>query len=125
MVQSPSFTFDEKHNFMCLDTGRIIVGDKIKYLTALLNSSLFFFAVKYFYGGGGLGQSGVRMKHTFFEKFHAIVPTTYDENYVNSIVEQIILNQESINKNIFILDQYFFEIYNLNKDEINFILNSI
>lgn len=70
IVQEPSFMFDSAGTFFCLDTGRIIIGNDIKYLIAILNSKLFFFAVKSYYGGGGLGEAGVRMKHTFFENFN-------------------------------------------------------
>ena len=69
IVQEPSFMFDQDASFFCLDTGRIITGDNIKLLLPILNSKLFFYAIKHFYGGGGLGKSGVRMKHTFFERF--------------------------------------------------------
>lgn len=72
MVQKGEFLFDTNNNF-CLDTGRIITGKHLKYLLSLLNSKLFFFAIKNYYGGGGLGTTGVRMKHTFFEKFPAIL----------------------------------------------------
>nr|MBP7433742.1 hypothetical protein [bacterium] len=68
MVQESSFVYDDKNNF-CLDTGRIITGSSLKYLVALMNSSLFFYSIKSFYGGGSLGDKGVRMKHTFFENF--------------------------------------------------------
>lgn len=73
MVQRGEFLFDLDNNF-CLDTGRIITGKHLKYLLALFNSKLFFFAIKNYYGGGGLGKTGIRMKHTFFEKFPAILP---------------------------------------------------
>jgi adenine-specific DNA-methyltransferase len=69
MVQYSSFIYDENENYFCLDTGRIITGKNLKFLIAILNSKLFFFAVKNFYGGGGLGETGVRMKHSFFENF--------------------------------------------------------
>jgi len=39
------------------------------FLLAVLNSNLFFYSVKNFYGGGGLGNTGIRMKHTFIDKF--------------------------------------------------------
>lgn len=74
MVQKGEFLFDVNNNF-CLDTGRIITGENLKYLLSLLNSKLFFFAIKNYYGGGGLGTTGIRMKHTFFEKFPAILPS--------------------------------------------------
>ena len=67
MVQEPSFTYDKK-GFYCIDTARIITGKNLKFLLSVLNSKLFFYSIKYFYGGGALGNSGVRMKHTFFKK---------------------------------------------------------
>ena len=75
MIQESSFYYDKSDNFYCNDTGRIITGDHIEFLTALFNSKLFFFAVKYYYGGGALGSTGIRMKHTFFENFPAVQPT--------------------------------------------------
>ena len=68
IVQESQFVMDSKGLF-CNDTGRIIAGDTLYHLLGVLNSSLFFFAIKTFYGGGALGDHGVRMKHTFFEKF--------------------------------------------------------
>ncbi|NLN24623.1 MAG: hypothetical protein GX163_03005 [Bacteroidetes bacterium] len=69
IVQQPSFAFDKEGEFFCLDTARIITGEKLMFLLTILNSNLFFYSVKYFYGGGGLGNTGVRMKHTFIDKF--------------------------------------------------------
>jgi len=75
MVQESSFYYDKDKHFFCNDTGRIITGKHLEYLTALLNSKLFFFSIKHYYGGGALGSTGIRMKHTFFENFPAIKPT--------------------------------------------------
>lgn len=69
IVQQPSFAFDKEGEFFCLDTARIITGEKLKFLLTILNSNLFFYSVKNFYGGGGLGNTGIRMKHTFIDKF--------------------------------------------------------
>lgn len=52
---------------MCNDTGRIIVGKDLPYLLGVMNSKLFFFAVKTFYVGGVLGEHEIRMKHTFLK----------------------------------------------------------
>lgn len=71
MVQQSSFCYIEEEVF-CVDTARIITDERIKELLPILNSKLFFYSVKYFYGGGGLGETGVRMKHTFFENFPMI-----------------------------------------------------
>ena len=69
IVQESQFLLDFDKHFFCNDTGRIIIGEHLYHLLGILNSKLFFFAVKYFYGGGILGEHGIRMKHTFFENF--------------------------------------------------------
>ena len=104
IVQNSQFLFDEIGNFMCNDTGRIIVGKHLRFLVAILNSSLFFYAVKHFYGGGLLGENGVRMKHTFFQFFPCIKPNDKIEELSNELrqaydnfkyqeLDQIILNK--------------------------------
>jgi hypothetical protein len=112
MVQEPAFVLDREGLFFCLDTGRIITGVHIEYLLPILNSKLFFFAIKKFYGGGGLGESGVRMKHTFFEKFS--IP-----KYYRSIDQQIgiLIKTEQYQE----IDKIIYAIYKLNEEEINFI----
>src|SRR5690625_1837388 len=69
MVQQSSFFYDPDIHYFCPDTARIITGEKLKFLISILNSTLFFYSVKMFYGCGGLGHSGVRMKPTFFNHF--------------------------------------------------------
>ena len=120
MVQKPAFFLDSNHHFFCLDTGRIITGQKLEYLTALLNSKIFFFCIKYFYGGGCLGKKGVRMKHTFFYKFPAYVPTNTEEIYIKNLI----LNEKV---NIFDdeIDNFFYDKYHLNIEEINYINSKI
>ena len=112
MVQSPAFYIDADMHYLCLDTGRIIVGEKLEYLCALLNSKLFFYSVKTFYGGGGLGKSGVRMKHTFFMRFSAVVPTTEEEHYIASLIK----NPSEHNNQL--IDNFFYAKYGLNEFEI-------
>ena len=69
IVQSSQFLYDDTIHYMCNDTGRIIVGSHLPFILGVLNSKLFFYAVKKFYGGGVLGEHGIRMKHTFFGNF--------------------------------------------------------
>lgn len=92
MVQKGEFLFDINNNF-CLDTGRIITGKNLKYLLSLLNSKLFFFSIKNYYGGGGLGTTGVRMKHTFFENFPAILPSNQEPFIEKADLEISLHNQ--------------------------------
>lgn len=69
IVQNSQFLYDEDNHYMCNDTGRIIVGNHLPYILGILNSKIFFYAVKKFYSGGVLGEHGIRMKHTFFGNF--------------------------------------------------------
>jgi|SRR5690625_3165010 len=114
MVQEPSFTFDNEGVFFCLDTARIIVGEKLKILLAIMNSKLFFYSVKKFYGGGGLGGSGVRMKHTFFENFPAPDFKTEEIKKIEELLENPKINDKKIEE---IIQAY----YNFTIDEIRFI----
>lgn len=116
IVQESQFMLDLDGKFMCNDTCRIITGDSIKYLAGILNSKLFFFAVKHFYGGGGLGESGVRMKHTFFENFCCTAENIEITNLVDSISKKN--NQSMVEHEI---DRKVYELYGLNNDEIDYI----
>jgi len=93
MVQESSFVYDDKNNF-CLDTGRIITGSSLKYLVALMNSSLFFYSIKSFYGGGSLGDKGVRMKHTFFENFPVPQISKEQQKPFEKLVDYILFLKE-------------------------------
>ena len=128
MVLQSSFVLDDNEHFFCLDTGRIITGKDLEYLLSILNSKLFFFSVGKFYGGGGLGAAGVRMKHTFFEKFQCpTLPNLFSESLVE-IVNQISEKRkkgENTSKNECEIDKIVYQLYSLNEDEIEAIENGI
>ena len=109
IVQESQFFFDSSGEFICNDTCRIITGEKLNYLLLILNSSLFFYAVKHFYGGGGLGKDGVRMKHTFFQDFPCL---PYDEDL------DLLIGSNDIDR----IDRAIFKSYQLTKDEIQAVL---
>ena len=91
-----------------------MTGEKLDYLIYLLNSKIFFYSIKKFYGGGTLGQKGVRMKHTFFTKFPALKIELYEFNkFINGF-------NCATNKDQYV-DNYFYSKYNLNEEEIYFI----
>ena len=98
---------------MCNDTGRIIVGNHLPFILGILNSKLFFYAIKKFYGGGVLGEHGIRMKHTFFGNFPCLsydrqiaeVAKELSENFSESIAERV--------------DQLVFSAYSLTEKEIS------
>jgi adenine-specific DNA-methyltransferase len=90
----------------------------------LLNSKLFFFSIKRFYGGGGLGETGVRMKHTFFENF--LLPDVNNDVSVALISRlDLILELKEREENTSIIedeiDQIYYNLYALNNEEITFI----
>lgn len=115
MVQKPSFILDNEGEYMCLDTARIISGKNLDILLAVLNSKLFFYAVKSFYGGGGLGDSGVRMKHTFFENFSMPIFSEETIKYIKKSITNF-NNETSIN-----IDNVIYRFYGLNNQEIEYV----
>ncbi len=114
MVQESQFMYDDSAKYMCNDTCRIITGKDIKYLLAIMNSKLFFYAIKRYYGGGALGDNGVRMKHTFFQKFHCIQPN----KAIINMVEKLIMLEDDKQKIEKEIDKIVYQLYNLTPDEI-------
>ena len=115
MVQEPSFILDFD-GYFCLDTGRIITGNDLEYLVGLMNSDLFFFAIKYFYGGGGLGKNGVRMKHTFFNNFSAYVPSESEKDIIKSNFYSMTYDEFDS-----FINQFIFEKYGVTYEEQQYI----
>lgn len=98
---------------MCNDTGRIIVGNHLPFILGILNSKLFFYAVKKFYGGGVLGEHGIRMKHTFFGNF----PCLSYNRQIEEVAKELSRNYtESVANRA---DQLVFSAYSLTKEEIS------
>ena len=114
IVQESQFCYDNK-NMMCNDTGRIIVGKNLPYLLGVMNSKLFFFAVKTFYGGGVLGEQGIRMKHTFFEHFHCVT----GNDKITSVVDALVKAPGNTLMDTF--EKELYKQYGLTQDEIKFI----
>ena len=111
IVQESQFLLDYNMYFFCNDTGRIITGEHLYHLLGILNSKLFFFAVKHFYGGGVLGEHGIRMKHTFFEKFPCIPCDSKIEYYAKKLQENY---SNTFNQ---ILNDYIMTLYKLTEEE--------
>lgn len=97
---------------MCNDTGRIIVGKQIRFILGILNSPLFFYSVKKFYGGGVLGEHGIRMKHTFFGRFPCLKYTKEIEDLAITLSN---CYSETLSDE---LDTLIYKAYNLSTDEI-------
>ena len=115
MVQEPSFIIDNEGIYMCLDTARIMTGEDLDVLLTVMNSKLFFYAVKTFYGGGGLGETGVRMKHTFFENFPVPI---FSEKTKESLKKSI---SNFDNDKLIYVDKIIYDSYGFTDEEIQFI----
>ncbi|HIB36338.1 Eco57I restriction-modification methylase domain-containing protein, partial [Mesonia sp.] len=68
IVQERGKFFYDTNGFYTNDTAFIITGNKLKLLTAVLNSTIVSYAYKNFYSGGGLGDKGLRFKKEFLGK---------------------------------------------------------
>ncbi len=115
MVQESSFILDKEGKFMCLDTARIITGENLELLLAILNSKIFFYSIKQFYGGGGLGEKGIRMKHTFFENFPMPNLMENDMETIYSIVRNP--SENDLNR----IDDILYKSFLMDTKEIEFI----
>ena len=110
---------DTDGSFFCNDTGRIIVGEGLYHLLGIMNSALFFYSIKSYYGGGILGDQGIRMKHTFFEKF----PCVPIQEKISIMAEHLSQHPDSRLRRK--LDNVIFEMYGLTKEEVEYIHASI
>ncbi len=117
IVQSSQFMYDETIHFMCNDTGRIIVGSHLPFVLGILNSKLFFYAVKKFYGGGVLGEHGIRMKHTFFGNF----PCLPYSKQIEDAAKELSKNKGTVDQT----DALIFSAYALSREEISIIEEDI
>ncbi|WP_052230894.1 TaqI-like C-terminal specificity domain-containing protein [Lactococcus lactis] len=89
MVSSPQFYLDSQ-KFLVNDTVTFISGENLETLTIFLNSKIIFSIFKLFYAGGGLGNSGIRMKKTFLQKLP--LPRVVIQND-NSKDQEILISQ--------------------------------
>lgn len=93
-------------------------------MIAILNSKLFFFAVKNFYGGGRLGKNGVRMKHSFFENFVLKQLSEVEQTSFVALVEQILAKKEKGEDSSTLeqqIDNLVYRLYDLTYEEIKVI----
>ena len=119
IVQESQYCYDETAHFMCNDTCRIIVGANLPFLLGVLNSKLFFYSVKKFYGGGVLGDHGIRMKHTFFCNFPCI---PYNAQVEREALKLSVHYDDLI---AYSLDELLFTLYSLTREEITEIQKSL
>jgi type II restriction/modification system DNA methylase subunit YeeA len=127
IVSEPQFYYDEL-NYYPEATVFFISGEKLKYLTALLNSKFVTFLFKNFYMGGDL-VGKIRYKKIFLEEVPIPYPNNIDEKGVIDKVDKILsLKKENSEADTTVLeqeiDQMVYELYGLTEEEIAIIENS-
>ncbi|NWF49866.1 MAG: Eco57I restriction-modification methylase domain-containing protein [Ignavibacteriaceae bacterium] len=133
MAQDPSFAFDEKSMY-CNDTGRILVGNFVKYFLGIFNSKFFKFSFSKWYAGGGLGDRGIRFKSEFMKEYPIPLPISSNESIVKQIellVDKILAANASTSSAQAPkpdnsqwereIDELVYKLYNLTEEEIKII----
>lgn len=113
LSQGSCFILDDTCKMFILQTGYIIVGNKLEYLLALLNSKLIEWAFRKFYSIE-LGESAVRWLKQYVENLPIPKANQISENKLKNL---ILLKE--YNK----IDEYVYEIFELSTEEINRIKN--
>jgi hypothetical protein len=123
IVQYSSFAYDNNKYYPDATTF-ILVGPEIKYLLALLNSTLLTYAFKYFYSGGGLGE-GFRYKKEYILKLPILRnPNEKIKVQIESLVDEILLKKKKeldTLKEEHDLDNIVYDLYGISKKEINIV----
>ena len=96
MTKTSKFTYDTKGYYIPV-TGFIMVGEKLKYLLAMLNSKLIEFAFLNLYGGKTLGE-GLDFRISFLEKLPILVPTQEQEEYLTNLADKMLESKEKLSK---------------------------
>ena len=96
MTKTSKFTYDTKGYYISV-TGFIMVGEKLKYLLAMLNSKLIEFAFLNLYGGKTLGE-GLDFRISFLEKLPILVPTQEQEEYLTNLADKMLESKEKLSK---------------------------
>ena len=92
--QSSSFLFDTK-DFYVLDTGWIIYGQKLEFITCLLNSKLLWFWL--LQTVANLSEQAFRIKKFYLENLPIKVPSKEEEKRIVELVDKIIQLKEPLN----------------------------
>lgn len=96
MTKTSKFTYDTKGYYISV-TGFIMVGEKLKYLLAMLNSKLIEFAFLNLYGGKTLGE-GLDFRISFLEKLPILVPIQEQEEYLTNLADKMLESKEKLSK---------------------------
>lgn len=119
IVSEPQFYYDEM-GYYPEATVFFISGEKLKYLTALLNSKAVTFLFKNFYMGGEL-VGKIRYKKAFLEQVPLPYPTNEQHDEIESLVDKILSKKEKGEDTLALekeIDQLVYALYALTPEEI-------
>ncbi len=116
-----AFAYDNEGHFV-LNTSYILVGEKLKYLLALLNSKLFQFAFLKFYQSGGIdGEITVQA----IEQVPVVYPNSKQESILIKLVDKVLIKKQNPSTDTSALeaqiDQLVYQLYDLTEEEIKII----
>ena len=126
IVYEPHFYLDEVGAFYPEATTFIMSGKDLKVLLFYLNSNITFSIFKSFYAGGGLGDKGIRYKKSFLNNLRLPVITDEIRDYFENIYNMVQPNGFHIPKELQNnIDRFIANLYDLSKDETDYLLDSI
>ncbi len=117
-----AFAYDNQKHFL-LNTSYMLVGEKLKYLLAILNSRLVQFAFKNFYQSGGIeGEITIQA----IEQIPIVYPNYSQELELVKLVDEILIGsskKKQIESNILEsqIDQLVYKLYELTDEEIKIV----
>ncbi|MBE0662297.1 MAG: Eco57I restriction-modification methylase domain-containing protein [Bacteroidales bacterium] len=124
IVSEPQFYYDTK-GYYPEATVFFITGEKIKYLTAILNSRAVTYVFKKFYAGGEL-VGKYRYKKAFLEKLPIPEPIPSIELKIESLVDKITALKAQNSMNVTLsyemeIDELVYKLYDLTYAEVKII----
>ncbi|MBL7847923.1 MAG: Eco57I restriction-modification methylase domain-containing protein [Cyclobacteriaceae bacterium] len=129
MTNSLPFSYDEDDHYLCNDKAFIMTGEHLKYLVALLNSSLFKFAFKERFPEL-LGETR-EVRKVFFEKIPIKKPANSSQEKVfERLMDQVLKRKQAdpeadtsaLEQQI---DQEVYRLYQLSAEEVSLIEHSL
>ena len=115
------FVYDDTKYYLNNKTF-FIVGERLKYLVACFNSTLFKAIFKGYFPD--LGEDRRELRKIFFEQLIIQVPSKKTEQEISLVVDEILVNkQKHLDTTVLEgeLDVLFYTMYNLTESEITFV----
>ncbi len=126
IVFDSAFYYDED-NYYPEATCFVMIGNRLKYLQALLNSKLLTFAFRKYYAGGDLRGNTFRYKKVFVEKLPVLRISEREQQSFGKIVDKIVGDKKKGKDTLILeeeIDELVFDLYALTAEEREQVRNS-